>query len=129
MGHFNHFSFFFSFFIFPMAPVDKGLLLYRSIRRLHRQLPKDLKDLGDLYVREEFRAILNTTNENQINSFFKQWENYQETLIAQQKQNQVSNANKYGVSLNDNQLDSLSNEQKDQLSALKSNAEPNDKNN
>merc|ERR1711991_755420 len=125
----GHFSFFFSFFIFPMASVDKGLLLYRSIRRLHRQLPKDLKDLGDLYVREEFRAILNTTNENQINSFFKQWENYQETLIAQQKQNQVSNANKYGVSLNDNQLDSLPNERKDRLSALKSNAEPNDENN
>jgi hypothetical protein len=59
------------------APV---LDLFRRILRAHRSLlPPPMRPLGDAYVREEFRQVLQrgkTTTEAQWHAFFNEWDRY-----------------------------------------------------
>lgn len=56
--------------------------LYRGIRRMHRaKLPGQLREVGDSYVRAEFRAhIKANTTERQWSEFLTQWHGYMALL-------------------------------------------------
>jgi Complex1_LYR-like len=55
---------------------NKASTLYRSILRAHKKfLPTDMKQLGDVYVKSEFRLHKNAKLD-QSQQFFIEWENY-----------------------------------------------------
>jgi hypothetical protein len=59
----------------------RGLVLYRSILRAHKQfLPADMRELGDRYVRSEFKAHRTATKEEHITAFYQEWNKYLEQL-------------------------------------------------
>ncbi|KAL7554869.1 hypothetical protein ACHAWF_018414 [Thalassiosira exigua] len=59
-----------------MAGRIKALSLYRSILRAHDEfLPRSMKDLGDAYVKSEFRLHKNAKPE-QASQFFTEWDKY-----------------------------------------------------
>ena len=41
--------------VFGPSHVSRVRVLYKTILRLHRGLPQELKAVGDIYVKEEFR--------------------------------------------------------------------------
>jgi len=47
-------------------------LLYKSIFRLHRGLPHELRAIGDAYAREEFKRHL-TASEEHTRAFMQEW--------------------------------------------------------
>ncbi|EJU01083.1 ACN9-domain-containing protein [Dacryopinax primogenitus] len=60
--------------------------LYRALLRAHRSLPKDMRGLGDSYVKSEFRLHKDTTNPLHILGFQTQWMSYLRTIQAQAKE-------------------------------------------
>ncbi|KAI0694642.1 ACN9-domain-containing protein [Cerioporus squamosus] len=58
------------------------LPLYRRILRAHRNLPYEMRSLGDDYVRAEFRRHKETTNKVHIIGFLSQWKLYLDQLPA-----------------------------------------------
>jgi len=57
-------------------------VLYKTILRLHRGLPPDLKAFGDEYARDEFRRHRNAEAQF-VPIFMKEWTNYATTLAGQ----------------------------------------------
>ncbi|KAM9697682.1 succinate dehydrogenase assembly factor 3, mitochondrial isoform 4-T5 [Dama dama] len=53
--------------------VSRVRALYRRILLLHRVLPPDLKDLGDQYVKDEFRRH-KTAGSKEAERFLQEWE-------------------------------------------------------
>ena len=53
--------------------VSRVRALYRRILLLHRVLPPDLKDLGDRYVKDEFRRH-KTAGSKEAERFLQEWE-------------------------------------------------------
>lgn len=67
-----------------MTPVTKELAksLYRNILRAHkRYLPQEMKGLGDSYVKSEFSMFKKVTDEDQLNEFFLEWNQYLDQLM------------------------------------------------
>lgn len=99
-----------------------ALQLYRRILRLHRQLPSEIKYLGDQYVKSEFRRHQHVKDEKYLQPFFKEWNRYAEMLHNQisskgnEKQGLEANV---GTRLTKTELDKFSNEQIGQLFELK----------
>ncbi|KAL9888364.1 succinate dehydrogenase assembly factor 3 [Glossina fuscipes fuscipes] len=61
---------------------QKVRLLYKTVLRLHRGLPEELKELGDKYVRDEFRRHLKCSPmEAQL--FMTEWAKYAATITKQ----------------------------------------------
>ncbi|KAM5544539.1 hypothetical protein V8D89_001437 [Ganoderma adspersum] len=58
------------------------LPLYRRILRAHRNLPREMRSLGDVYVKDEFRRHKETTNKVHIIGFLSQWKMYLDVLPA-----------------------------------------------
>ncbi|KAG4411007.1 hypothetical protein IFR04_015858 [Cadophora malorum] len=55
--------------------------LYRRLLRTHRKhLPRDMRLLGDEYVKSEFRAHRNIENPVHIIGFLTEWQMYAQTL-------------------------------------------------
>ncbi|KAG4435530.1 hypothetical protein IFR05_008997 [Cadophora sp. M221] len=55
--------------------------LYRRLLRTHRKhLPRDMRLLGDEYVKSEFRAHRNVENPVHIIGFLTEWQMYAQTL-------------------------------------------------
>lgn len=52
--------------------VRKVRLLYKTILRLHRGLPKELQELGQQYVRDEFHRHKNC-NPKETQTFMFEW--------------------------------------------------------
>lgn len=52
--------------------VQRVRLLYKTILRLHRGLPKELQELGQIYVRDEFRRHKNC-NPKEAQTFMIEW--------------------------------------------------------
>jgi len=50
--------------------------LYRRLLRAHRNLPQDMRPLGDSYVKSEFRRHREITNPAHIIGFLSQWKVY-----------------------------------------------------
>ncbi|WPK25056.1 hypothetical protein PUMCH_002357 [Australozyma saopauloensis] len=58
-------------------PLLPPLKLYRAILRAHvHKLPKELRYLGDEYVKAEFKAHKSTDNPLYIVGFLTQWQDY-----------------------------------------------------
>ena len=49
-----------------------SLRLYRAILTTHRSLPSEMRAIGDIYVREEFKLHKNAKPEH-LQPFFDQW--------------------------------------------------------
>jgi len=108
--------------------------LYRSILRAHdRHLPPKMRNLGDSYVKSEFRLHRNVTKSDQIQSFMAEWNHYlQQILSTARAQDSIASGtldadkNKggtlfsYGKDL-PHHID-LSDEQREQLEKLKEEA-------
>ncbi|TMW51832.1 hypothetical protein DOY81_003077 [Sarcophaga bullata] len=61
---------------------QKVRILYKTVLRLHRGLPDELRELGDKYVRDEFRRHLKCTPmEAQL--FMTEWAKYAVTISKQ----------------------------------------------
>lgn len=56
--------------------------LYRSLLRAHRQLPVEMRSLGDDYIKAEFRRHRSITNPVHIIGFLSQWKMYLDELPA-----------------------------------------------
>lgn len=48
-----------------------------------RKVPEDLRELGDLYIKQEFRLHLDKANEDQMTKFLMGWQQY-ETMLTNQ---------------------------------------------
>ncbi|KAH8291966.1 hypothetical protein KR054_002793 [Drosophila jambulina] len=57
-------------------------LLYKTILRLHRGMPAELRALGDNYVRDEFRRHLKC-NPMEAQLFMTEWARYASTITQQ----------------------------------------------
>ena len=63
--------------------MSEFLKLYRSILRLHRFLPAELRVLGDNYVKNEFRLHRQVRDEQVLTTFFNEWAQYHWNLVGQ----------------------------------------------
>ncbi|KAJ1666995.1 hypothetical protein IW140_002207 [Coemansia sp. RSA 1813] len=78
-----------------------ALHLYRQILRVHRLLPREIRFIGDQYVRAEFRNHRTVTDKRFLEPFFKQWTMYLDEI----KQNAQKSAVSDGNNTNDTQDD------------------------
>lgn len=107
-------------FFAPAALRNMGRLaqlsLFRQVLRMHqRKLPQLARDLGDRYVRQEFRAIGSADKQptvDQETAFMAEWRDYISHLAIE--------ADLLGVGrdLSDDVVESLSDEQRLQLQKL-----------
>ena len=97
-----------------MPPVLQPLRLFRTIMRAHKALPPVYRDLGDQYVRDEFRRH-RTTKADFLQQFFAEWNAYLDALRAQAS----SDALALGAHLNDEQQRAFNADQKQQLAKLR----------
>lgn len=89
-----------------------SLRLYRALLRSHRAvLPPVMRDLGDSYVREEFKRHKSAQPQH-LNAFFREWLHY---LTQMNQQGQGG----YGANLPDEYITTLSAEQKQSIEQLK----------
>jgi hypothetical protein len=60
-----------------MNSTHKAISLYRSLLRAHAKcLPTQMKELGDSYVKSEFRLHKSVTKEDQLTRFYSEWNRY-----------------------------------------------------
>ncbi|ODQ78149.1 hypothetical protein BABINDRAFT_162822 [Babjeviella inositovora NRRL Y-12698] len=114
-------------FVKPRRPVRADspallppLKLYRAILRSHRKLPQLHRDLGDQYVKAEFKAHKSIDNPLHIVGFLTSWQDYL-TMVDQGKwmSDESSGADKLAVQgLTMEMLDSMSEDQIVQLYEL-----------
>ncbi|KAJ3076702.1 acetate non-utilizing protein 9 [Podochytrium sp. JEL0797] len=126
--------------------VRQHLELYRSIRRIHKQLPPALRFMGNKYVRDEWSrhrqvlkdagssasavgsqasALVGSPESQQwLGNFIQEWTRYLDTM-----KEQVDAAARwekpqpeFGVNMNSKLLDSMNDQQIGQLHALKTEA-------
>lgn len=98
-----------------MAQRLQVLSLYRDILRLHRaKLPHDMRSLGDTYVKNEFR-LHREAKPAFVTTFLKEWDLY----VAQLR---MQRGDQIGSDLPTESMESLSDEQKEQLKILRSEA-------
>lgn len=87
--------------------------LYKIIFRLHKSMPDELRDMGNAYVRSEFKLHKNAAPEH-VKIFMNEWGNYTKTLMRQVNP-------KYGLKLGaplEDKLDELNDNQVTQLYEL-----------
>ena len=83
--------------------------MYRSILRIHATvLPPHLRQLGDSYVKEEWRKHMQA-DPVYVDGFLGAWRDYREALLDSPA----------GRDLRDEEIAALSKEQRSQLEALK----------
>eukprot|EP01082_Thalassiosira_pseudonana_P003335 g2830.t1 g2830 contig12:881981-882620(-) len=60
-----------------MAGRAHALSLYKSILRAHaKYMPLEMRQLGDAYVKAEFRLHKSVTKTDQLEQFFTEWDKY-----------------------------------------------------
>ena len=95
---------------------NSALVLYRKILKVHKVMPKYLKELGDKYVQQEFRSHLYPKIENykytHYETFLKSWEKYL-------KEMEKPEIRLYGKPLAPEELASMSADQKKTLNSFK----------
>ena len=68
---------------YPLQMGYDALRLYRKIMKLHlKKMPEELRNLGDLYVKQEFRLHLDKSDEAQMAKFMLGWEGYHDQMKA-----------------------------------------------
>ncbi|XP_036343144.1 succinate dehydrogenase assembly factor 3, mitochondrial-like [Rhagoletis pomonella] len=65
-----------------LSHAQKVRILYKTILRLHRGLPQELRDLGDKYARDEFRRHL-ACSPMEAQLFMTEWAKYAVTITSQ----------------------------------------------
>lgn len=101
---------------------NRALSLYRTILRLHRTaLPRDMRALGDAYVRAEFRAFKDAEPQY-VEPFMREWEGYAATMAQQSAPRPLTGLGDdagFGKDLSEADLAALSEDQRDQLEELR----------
>ncbi|KAL8715906.1 MAG: hypothetical protein Q9220_000573 [cf. Caloplaca sp. 1 TL-2023] len=97
-----------------LKPAPLALLppipLYRRLLRAHRKfLPKEMRVLGDEYVKSEYRAHRNVENPIHIVGFLKEWQMYAQ---------QIEGDSWMGDKLDPEKIDKMSDQQLGQLYEL-----------
>ncbi|XP_014272215.1 succinate dehydrogenase assembly factor 3, mitochondrial [Halyomorpha halys] len=92
-------------------------LLYKTILRLHRGLPEELRLLGTIYVRDEFRRHKNC-DEPTAAVFITQWAEYASLLTKQISVKGLVHSSKLGRPIDESILDMMREEQIAQLYEL-----------
>lgn len=93
--------------------------LYRRVLTVNRQLPPDLRTLGDKYAREEFRRHKDAVDQIQAQQFIAEWNGYVNTMDQQLNTSSSSGgAGGLGRSLDTDDVGKLSDEQLGQLFEL-----------
>lgn len=87
--------------------------LYKIIFRLHKSMPDELREMGNAYVRSEFKLHKNAAPEH-VKIFMNEWSNYTKTLMRQVN---PKYGLKFGAPLED-RLDELNDNQVTQLYEL-----------
>ncbi|CAD5224274.1 unnamed protein product [Bursaphelenchus okinawaensis] len=93
------------------------LILYKRILRLHYGLPKELRLMGDSYVKDEFRRHKTASPEQSL-LFLKEWTLYCTSLSKQLTHKGIVKG-KFGEDLDPELIDRFSDEQIQQLYELK----------
>lgn len=65
-----------------LTHAQKVRILYKTILRLHRGLPEELRGLGDKYARDEFRRHI-TCSPMEAQLFITEWAKYAVTITSQ----------------------------------------------
>jgi hypothetical protein len=61
---------------------EAALLLYRNILQAHKKhLPTEMKELGDSYVKSEFRLHKTSKKPEQVEQFFTAWDEYLNQIL------------------------------------------------
>lgn len=97
------------------------LALFRRILRAHRQLPSEMRQLGDSYTRAEFKKHKGAKPQF-IPGFVAEWTRYVE-LIEAQAAATASATSPIGRELSPSELGALSDEQRVQLKTLRQEAD------
>lgn len=91
----------------------RAISLYRSILKAHgSKLPADLRQLGNAYVRNEFKLHKTVTHEQRLADFYQSWDEYLQMMAKQTPRGKV------GREMRENERKYLSDEQKDKLVEL-----------
>ena len=62
----------------------QAMRLYRNLMKLQmRKVPEDLRPLGDLMIKQEFRLHLDSATEDQMGKFLVAWQEYANMLDSQ----------------------------------------------
>ena len=86
--------------------------LLRSLLRAHRGLPGEMRKLGDKYVMKEFKDTRDVTKPEHLAAFRGAWEHYHAQLRAPDR-------GRVGDELSEDTVDSMSDEQRNQLIELR----------
>ncbi|XP_011873184.1 PREDICTED: succinate dehydrogenase assembly factor 3, mitochondrial [Vollenhovia emeryi] len=97
--------------------VRRVRLLYKTILRLHRGLPAEVRPLGDGYVRDEFRRHKGCVESEAI-VFLREWTNYAVSLAEQLGLRGPHTGRPLGRYLGEEELEKLRDEQVCQLYEL-----------
>ena len=110
---------------FPNGAVHRTNVfhLYKAILRLHRSLPGELKQLGDNYVKDEFRRHRTATAPEHVQRFMLEWTDYALTLSRQLSARGLVRNEPVGRPLTGDKLEAFSDEQIFQLNELRTEAE------
>ncbi|GIL75719.1 hypothetical protein Vretimale_15245 [Volvox reticuliferus] len=102
----------------PRQAAAQIISLYREVLKLHRErLPPPVRDLGDSYVRAEFRSHLRgKTTMSQWTQFVNEWRGYLATLRGEEHTT-PTNAN-VSAELMTGVYDSLSEDQRKRVEML-----------
>lgn len=95
----------------------KVRLLYKTILKLHRGLPSELKQLGDEYTRSEFKRHKGCSVQ-EATIFMSTWADYAINLSQQLGMRGKPPSKKIGRPLDENLLENMSEEQLAQLYEL-----------
>ncbi|CAG7835247.1 unnamed protein product [Allacma fusca] len=101
---------------------QRVLQLYKTILRLHRALPTELQELGNQYVRDEFRRHKGIAPEH-VAPFMMEWAQYCSSLAEQVGLKGPKSAQRLGRSLGEEKLDHFEPQQIYQLYELKQSIE------
>ena len=64
-----------------LTMASRGISLYRSILRAHRKhLPPEMQQLGNAYLRSEFKSHKSAKSEH-LEGFFTEWEKYLDQIL------------------------------------------------
>ncbi|KAJ2331548.1 hypothetical protein GGF44_000881 [Coemansia sp. RSA 1694] len=96
------------------------LHLYRSILRTHRLMPREMRFVGDQYVRSEFRSHRAVSDRRFLEPFFAQWTSYLHLLQEQTGRKAVDGglATDIGKHLEPHVADMLEDDKAEQLLEL-----------
>ena len=96
-------------------------LLYKQVMRAHRaHLPAPMRKLGDSYARDEFRRHRGAQEEH-LTPFFREWRGYLDTIQGTGGA-AGDGTGQFGKDLDRDTLDSLTEEQQQNLAKLEAEA-------